>query len=136
MIAEKGKTTLQKREVEGVHAVERTRPEKIFMPAVDIVETDDELIVMADIPGADEKSIDVTLEQNVLTLQARVEPLVPQGFDLQYREYDTGDFWRSFKLGDAIDREKIDARYTNGVLKLRLPKVEPAKPKKIAVKAG
>lgn len=136
MIAEKEKTTLQKREAESVGSGERTRPGKVFMPAVDIFETDEELIVMADMPGADEKTIDVTLEQNVLTIQGRVEALVPRGFDLQYREYDSGDFWRSFKLGDAIDREKIDASYTNGVLKLRLPKVEPAKPKKIAVKTG
>lgn len=136
MIAEKEKTSLQKREAETMNSVERTRSGKVFVPAVDIFETDEAVVVVADMPGTTEKSIDITLEQHVLTIQAKVEPHIPDGFDLQYREYETGDYQRSFNLTDSIDRDKIDAAYANGVLTLQLPKIEPAKPKKIQVKIG
>jgi len=136
MIAEKEKSILKKQESENTDTIERTRSGKVFVPAVDIFETENDVIVMADMPGANEKSIEITLEQNVLTIQARVEEYAPEGFDLQYREYDTGDYQRSFNLPDTINRDKIDAKFTNGVLKLILPKTEPAKPKKIEVKVG
>jgi len=136
MIAEKEKSALKKQEVGNLDTVERTRSGKVFVPAVDIFETENEVIVLADMPGANEKSIEITLEQNVLTIQASVEDDTPEGFDLQYSEYDTGDYQRSFNLTDTINRDKIDAKYTNGVLKLILPKIEPVKPKKIEVKVG
>lgn len=136
MIANQEKTAVEKREVENVDTIERTRSGKVFVPRVDIRETDEEVIVFADMPGTSEKDIDITLEQNVLTIHARVMPVTMDGLELQYREYETGDYQRSFNLTDTIDRDKIDAAYTNGVLSLRLPKVEPAKPKKIKVKVG
>lgn len=128
--------TLQKRETEKIDTVERVRSGKVFTPPVDIYESAEEVVLLVDLPGVDEKSIDITLEQNILTLQGRVDNPVPEGFTLNYQEYETGDYLRSFTLSDTVDREKITASYKNGTLHLHLPKAEPAKPKKIAVKAG
>lgn len=128
--------TLQKKATEKIDTVERIRSGKVFTPPVDIYESAEEVVLLVDMPGADEKSIDITLEQNILTLQGRVESLAPEGFTLNYQEYETGDYLRSFTLSDTVEREKISASYKDGVLQLHLPKAEPAKPKKIAVKVG
>jgi len=128
------KKTIQKREAETVDKVERTRAGKVFVPPVDIYETDSDIFLVADMPGVDEKSIDVMLEKDVLSIKGRVKPFEPEGFDLAYGEYEVGDYERSFSLNEEIDQNKIEATYKNGVLKLRLPKAEPAKPKKIEVK--
>lgn len=129
-------SSIQKREADTIQSSERTRSGKIFTPPVDIYETSDDIVVLADMPGVDEKSIDITLEQNVLTIEGRLDEVSPQGFNLGYWEYEIGDYQRSFTLNDTIDRDKIEANYKNGVLKLRLPKVEPAKPRKINVKTS
>jgi HSP20 family protein len=129
-------TRIQKREKEGMEKVERTRAGKVFVPPIDIVETNEDIVLIADMPGVEQKSIDITVEQDVLTIEGRVEPLIPEGYDLTYCEYEIGDFQRSFTLTDTIDRDKIEAAFKNGVLKLRLPKAEPAKPKKIDVKVN
>jgi HSP20 family molecular chaperone IbpA len=130
----KDKTSIIKREAENTEAVERARSVKVFVPPVDIYETDNDIFVEADMPGTEEKSIDITLEKDVLCIKAKVDLSEPQEMNLNYSEYETGDFQRSFTLSDAVDQDKIEASYKNGVLKLRLPKAEPAKPKKIEVK--
>lgn len=127
---------VQKREKEGLENVERTREGKVFVPPIDIMETNEDIILIADMPGVNEKTIDVTIEQDVLTIEGRIEPLVPEGYDLAYCEYEVGDFQRSFTLTDTIDRDKIEANYKNGVLRLKLAKAEPAKPRKINVKVN
>jgi len=113
---------------------ERTRDVRCYVPRTDIYETNDDIFVMADIPGADENNIDVTLEKNKLTISARVEPELPQGYALVYAEYGIGDFERSFTVSEDIDRDHIEATVKNGVLSLKLPKAGPAKTQKIAVK--
>lgn len=123
--------TLQKKATEKIDTVERIRSGKVFTPPVDIYESAEEVVLLVDMPGVDEKSIDITLEQNILTLQGRVESLAPEGFTLNYQEYETGDYLRSFTLSDTVEREKISASYKDGVLQLHLPKAEPAKPKKL-----
>lgn len=128
--------SLQKKESEKIDTVERIRSGKVFTPPVDIYESAEEVVLLIDMPGTDEKSIDITLEQNILTLQGRVNNPAPEGFTLNYQEYEIGDYLRSFTLSDTVDREGITASYKDGMLQLRLPKAEPAKPKKIAVKAG
>lgn len=133
-MANRENSPIQKKEREAVEGVERTREGKLFAPPVDIIETNDDLMLIADMPGVSEKSINVTLEQDTLTIEGRVEPEPPKGYDLSYCEYEIGDFQRSFTLSDTVDREKIEASYKDGVLKLRLPKAEPAKPKKINVR--
>ena len=111
------------------------RARRVFMPRADIYETPEAVVVLAEMPGVDEKSIDISIEKNVLTLSGRVEsdPL-PQGVRLAYEEYEIGDFRRSFTLTDRLDREHIQATLKQGVLKVTLPKFAPAQPQKISVK--
>ncbi len=129
-------TRLQKHESENVDTVERTRSQKVFVPRVDIFENDDAILLYADMPGVDEKSIDIVLEKNILTIEGCVVEESMEGYELSYMEYDVGDYRRSFTLSDAIDRDKIEASVSNGVLKLTLPKAEPAKARKINVNVG
>jgi HSP20 family molecular chaperone IbpA len=125
----------EKLEVEETGA-ERTRDRLAFVPRVDIYETDEAITVVADLPGVDENSIDITLEKNVLTLNAYVEPEEPEGFELAYVEYRVGDYQRAFTLSDQIDQEGIEATVNAGVLRLQLPKITEAKRRKIAITAG
>jgi len=124
---------VQKQEEAPVDEMERTRSRRSFVPRADIYETDKELIVLADIPGASDKTVDITLEKNVLSITAYVEPAIPSGFDIAYAEYEEGDYQRSFRLSDEIDQEKIEAAVSDGVLRLRLPKSQGARTKKIEV---
>jgi HSP20 family protein len=114
---------------------ERTREKACFVPRADIYETNDGITVVADMPGVDENSVDITLEQNVLTINGYVAPVEPEGYRLAYAEYRVGDYQRRFTISDQIDRDKIEAMMKDGVLRLHLPKVEPTA-RKIAVKAG
>jgi len=115
---------------------ERTRDRLAFVPRADIYETDDAVFVVADMPGVDESSLDITLENNVLTIDGYVEPLPPEGYSLIYAEYREGDYVRSFRLSDETDRASIEATLKDGVLRLTLPKGKEARRRKIAVKAG
>jgi HSP20 family protein len=116
--------------------VERTRARRAYIPRVDIYETEDALVMLADMPGVDENSVDITLEKNVLSINGYVEPEQPDSYSLAYGEYEVGDYQRSFTLSDEIDRDKIEAIVKNGVLRLYLPKAGPAKTRKIMVKAS
>ena len=127
-------TQMQKKETSDVQSAERTRWGKIFSPAIDIIETDNELKIYADMPGVDQKTIDITIDQGVLTIQGNVDSAALDEYELVYQEYDIGDFQRSFRLADSVDQEKISANYKEGVLELILPKAEKAKPRKIEVK--
>ena len=113
---------------------ELTKPGLVFNPAVDIFETERELTLTADLPGVKAKDLKIDLKDNVLTLTADETPLEgPQEKDL-LREYRTGTYYRQFSLSDTIDQSKIEAVMRDGVLRLTLPKVEAATPRKIAVK--
>jgi HSP20 family protein len=125
----------EKREVDDTGA-ERTRDRPAFVPRADIYETDDAIFVVADMPGVDESSLDITLENNVLTINGYVAPKAPEGYSLVYSEYREGDYVRSFRLSDEIDRSGIEATLNDGVLSLTLPKVKEARTRKIAVKVG
>jgi HSP20 family protein len=126
----------EKHEITTIDETERTRDRQCFVPRADIYETDDHIILVADIPGADENSTDITIEKNILTINANVDWSMPEDFGLNYGEYGIGDYQRSFTLSDEIDRENIEATVSNGILRLQLPKAGPAKTKKISVKAG
>lgn len=125
-----------KQEATTLEGIERTRAGRIFIPAVDIYETNDAVVLVADMPGVDEQSVDVTLEKNVLTIYGHVEPHLPAGHTLTYAEYAFGDYQRSFTISNAIDWENIDGVVKDGVLKLTLPKAGPAKTTKIAIKSA
>jgi HSP20 family molecular chaperone IbpA len=130
-----GAKDMLKKEATTPEGVERTKPQKVYMPAVDIVEKKDEIDVTADMPGVDEKSLDITLEKNVLTIYGRVEAEPPKGHRLVFAEYGIGDFHRAFTLSEEVDRERIQATVKNGMLRLILPKAAAAKMRKIAVTA-
>jgi HSP20 family molecular chaperone IbpA len=126
---------LQKKEATQPQGAERTRERKAFVPNVDIIERKDDILLISDMPGVDEKSIDITLDKNVLTINGYVEPEVPDKCCLAYAEYSIGDYERTFTLSDEIDRNGIEASVKNGVLRLTLPKAPAMKERKIAVKA-
>lgn len=114
---------------------EHTRSGLFFRPNVDIREENDELLVLADVPGVKSDSIDVNFEDGNLTIHGKV-PLRQDGGQRYLRhEYSVGDFHRSFQVSEAIDASKISAHYADGVLTLRLPKSEAIKPRKIQVSA-
>jgi len=115
---------------------ERTRARKAFVPRADIYETNDAIVIVADMPGIDENSVDITLEKNVLTINGYVEPQAPEDYGLAYAEYEVGDYQRRFNLSNQIDLEKIEASVKNGVLHLHMPKIGSAVAKKISVQAG
>lgn len=126
---------VQKKEAQAPEGAERTRDRRAFVPPVDIMERKEDILLIADMPGVDEKSLDITLEKNLLTINGYVEPDIPDKHKLVYAEYSIGDYQRTFTLSDEIDRDKIQATVKNGVLRLLLPKAEAAKAKKIPVKA-
>lgn len=115
---------------------ERVRPGRIFVPAVDIFETPEALVLVADMPGVPADKVNLDLKDNNLTISGEISPPLGEGETLVSREYYTGDYYREFHLGEMIDRNKIEASMNDGVLRLTLPKAEKAKPRKIEVKVG
>lgn len=116
-------------------AEESTKTGKWFVPHVDIYETDSEVTVIADMPGVSIDAIDVSLEDEVLTLMGHRAEQQP-GDRILLEEYETGNYLRRFTVAETIDRERIHASLTDGVLKVSLPKATPDKPRKIDVKIG
>lgn len=112
---------------------ERTRCGQCFRPNVDILEKPEELLVLADVPGAKPESIDVRFEDGTLTIHAQVEPRQDAQTQYLLQEYGVGDFHRAFEVSEAVDSAKITAEYSDGVLTLHLPKAEAAKPRVIKV---
>ena len=126
---------MEKQEVE-TEGAERTRERPAFVPRADIYETVEAITVVADMPGVDENSVDVTLDKDVLTIQGYVEPVQPEGYDLAHAEYNIGDFERAFTLSDRIDRDGIEATVKDGVLRLVLPKIAEPKSRNIPITVG
>lgn len=127
---------LKKQQAQAPVEAERTRTRKVYVPRADIYETKDAVVLITDMAGVDEESIDITLEKNILTITGVVEPLSFKDYSLAYTEYDTGDYQRAFTLSSEVDRDKIEARVKNGVLRVILHKAEQVKARKIAIKAA
>ena len=108
-------------------------PRPVHTPLIDIHEGPDGLILEADLPGAHEDTISIQLEDNVLSLHARVPAPVPEGARLLHEEYRVGDFYRSFILSDEVERSKITAEFRNGVLRLTLPKADRVRTRRIEI---
>jgi HSP20 family protein len=121
-------------ENQAVSGAERTRNEPVYTPAVDIYETQDDLVLLADLPGVTKQDLTIKLDDEILTIEGAAQASAAPGQQL-LKEYASGTFYRQFTVGEAIDREKIDANLKNGVLELVLPKAEKAKPKRIQVKS-
>lgn len=117
-------------------SAERTRSGQFYRPNVDIVEQKDELVLYADLPGVKPGEIDINFEDGELAIHAKVAPRYDRAKEFLLAEYGIGDFYRTFRVSEQIDSSKIHAEYANGVLTLHLPKVEAAKPRKIAVNAS
>jgi len=117
-------------------APERAWPGPVYTPAVDIFETDQTITVLADMPGVKAKDLKIDLRDGVLTLTGRVLPRESSSEAVVLREYEAGTFFREFSLGEMIEQSGIDAKLTDGVLRLELPKVEAAKPRQIVVRTG
>ena len=115
---------------------ERVRPGRVFLPGVDIFETPEALVLVADMPGVPPDKVTVDIKENHLIISGEISPPMGEKESLVVAEFYTGDYQREFHLGSTIDQKRIAAAMKDGVLRLTLPKVEKAKPRKIQVKVG
>lgn len=115
---------------------EQTRPGRSYLPNVDIRETESSLWLWADVPGVDESSLEVNLDDGQLRISGRVAVESYAALSPLYTEYNVGHFARSFRIDSAIDSERITARLADGVLELELPKAQAARPRRIAVNSA
>jgi HSP20 family protein len=107
----------------------------LFTPPVDIYDSSAGLVLLADLPGVHPKSLELQIQDNKLSLLGRCQTVIPPGARLIHREYEEGDFVRSFILSEDVDHEHIAARLSNGVLEVVLPRVARAAPRKINVRS-
>jgi HSP20 family molecular chaperone IbpA len=114
--------------------VEAVRQREAIAPVVDVYENVDELLLLVDVPGATNDGIDVQLDKGQLTILAKRREEAPGS--LLAGEYRSRDYLRVFSVPQGIDPSKIDAQLSGGVLRLRLPKSESVKPRRIEVRQG
>jgi HSP20 family molecular chaperone IbpA len=125
-----------KEKQELVTSAEQTKPGLVFTPNVDIFETETAITMMVDMPGVKTDDLTIDLRDDTLTLIGDVLSVDADQGEMIYQEYDIGRYYRQFSLSELIDQAKIDAKLNNGVLRLTLPKVAKATPRRIAVKSG
>jgi HSP20 family protein len=113
-----------------------TGPRSPRLMAMDLFRTGDHYILNADLPGVDPGSIDISVENGVLTLTAERSARTGEDVGWVVGERFTGVYQRQFTLGDSIDTERISASYDNGVLSLTIPVAERAKPRRIRIETG
>jgi HSP20 family protein len=121
----------QKREVD--KKPESTIPARRYLPVTDIFETEHELEVILEMPGVDKDSVDVRVENDVVSIEGKVDFSKYQGLQPLYIEYNVGNYARSFQLSSKIDQEAITADLKDGVMTLKMPKAAKARPRRIAV---
>lgn len=125
----------KRNEEKNVQSREETRAsERYIKPAVDIIETENGLTLIADIPGATRNTLDVNVEKGILTLSAPVSVTMP-GRPI-YNEFEFAHYYRQFSIPEILDHEKAKAELNNGVLTITVPVADAAKPRKIEIKAG
>ena len=124
----------QKQEV--TTPVEQVKPGLVFTPKVDIFETENEITLLADVPGVAKDDIQIDLNNELLTLTADVKPWEVANESDVMVEFEIGKYNRQFILSEVIDQSRIDAKQEEGVLRLKLPKADKAKPRRITVTAG
>jgi HSP20 family molecular chaperone IbpA len=127
---------LERRETQVPAQVERAEPTTVYAPDVDICEATDAFTIVADMPGVDEKTVEIDVEQNTLTLRGRLALETPAECTLSHREYRSGSYERAFTLGNEVDRSGVKATMRDGVLRLHLPKVKEAQLRRIPVQVG
>ncbi len=106
---------------------------RVYAPRVDVYESPEAYVVVADVPGVPESGLEINAEKDRLTIDGRVPPIERNGYRLRFTDQPSGDYHRSFTLPDSVDRERIEAKLSNGVLRLTLPKREAHRPRKITV---
>lgn len=115
------------------YAGERTVPGKYYIPKTDIAETEKSLVVTMDVPGVRKDNVNITLENNILEVDAKIDHSPYERLNPVYTEYNVGHYTRRFNVSNTIDTAKIDANLADGVLALTLPKAEESLPKKIEI---
>ena len=115
---------------------EQTRPGSVYAPDVDIFESETDITLLADMPGVTTEKMAIDLRDDVLTLTGEAETDGEPSEEPILMEYGVGKYYRQFTLSEVIDQAKITAELKDGVLRLVLPKVEKATPRKITVSAG
>jgi len=120
-----------KREVEKKQ--ESTIPVRDFVPVTDIFETEQALTVVLEMPGVSKESVEVGVENDVLTITGRIDSSKYEGLQPLYTEYNIGNYSRSFQISSKIEQEGIKAELKDGVMTLVLPKAEKAMPRRISV---
>lgn len=131
-----GKELKVKEKQEAAVPAEQTRPGVVFSPNVDIFETDQQLTLLADLPGVTPDQLTIDLRDDILTISGNVQEHEGAEEKALMVEYQTGQYYRQFTLSNVIDQSRIDAQLKDGVLRLSLPKVEKATPRTITVSAG
>ena len=125
-------TQVAKKEEQAVQA-QTPQTESIYVPNVDISESNECIRLVADMTGVDQKSVDVTVENNVLTVEGHAQVDSPEGYELVGQEYGVGKYRRDFTLSNAVDTDGIKARVRHGVLEVTIPKRETAKTRKVEI---
>ncbi len=125
---------IQAREKQEVNSTsEQTTPGRVYSPSVDIFEDDQALTIVADMPGVQSEDVTIDLREDVLTLTGVPSFSIPGEEESILQEFDLGKYFRQFTLSEVIDQEKIQANLNHGVLRVTLPKVGPAKPRKVQI---
>jgi len=127
---------MEKRGQRGTSTPETISQGTFYTPLVDIIETQDEFMFEADMPGVKPQDVDITFENGVLTIRGNVQERRPESQYYLLAEYGVGNFYRSFTIDTPINAEGIRAELRNGVLDLHVPKAESVKPRRIEVKAA
>lgn len=121
----------EKREL--VSKEEKTVPGRFYVPYTDVYETDDAVTLVLEMPGVDRKDVDISLENDVIRVQGRIDFSKYEGMEPVYTEYNVGHYTRSFALPSKVDQQQINAQLEDGVLTLTLPKAAEARPRRIAI---
>lgn len=128
---------IQARDKQEVKAAsEQTTPGRVFTPLVDIFEDNEALTIVADMPGVPSENVSIDLQEGVLTLTGTPSVATPEKEECILQEFDTGKYFRQFSLSEIIDQANVKAKLDQGVLRVTLPKIGPAKPRKITITEG
>jgi HSP20 family molecular chaperone IbpA len=133
MMAKARELTVREKKEVATKEAEKTVPARYYVPPADIYETAEALNVVLEMPGVEKKDLAVTLENDVLRVEGRLDFSKYEGLEPVYTEYNVGHYARSFTLGHAIDQDKISAQLGDGVLMLTLQKAAAAKPRRVAI---
>jgi HSP20 family molecular chaperone IbpA len=118
---------------EAVSREEKTVPARFYVPNTDIYESDDALTVVMEMPGVEKKDVEVSVEEDIVRVEGRIDFTKYEGLDPLYTEYNIGHFGRAFSLSSKIDQQQISAQLEDGVLTLTLKKAKEAMPRRIAI---